>query len=97
MSLTIPRSLAASCRNDPERMEWLEARAVPSTLQFFDAEGAGTPFAAALYAPPPTVGPELLDARAALFAYETQYHRALADFAQRLAELESLVGREVLP
>jgi cobalt-zinc-cadmium efflux system outer membrane protein len=39
----------------------------------------------------------VLDAQATLFAYETQYHRALTDFAQRLAELERTVGREVLP
>lgn len=39
----------------------------------------------------------LLDAQATLFTYETQYHRALSDFAQRLAELDAVVGREVLP
>lgn len=39
----------------------------------------------------------LLDARATLFTYETSYYRLLTDFAQSLAELEQLVGREVLP
>lgn len=39
----------------------------------------------------------LLDAQATLFAYETEYHRALTDFAQRLAELDRVAGREVLP
>lgn len=39
----------------------------------------------------------LLDAQATLFNYETEYHRLLSDFAQRLAEMERVVGREVLP
>ena len=39
----------------------------------------------------------LLDARATLFTYETSYHRLLTDFAQSLAELEQIVGKEVLP
>jgi cobalt-zinc-cadmium efflux system outer membrane protein len=39
----------------------------------------------------------VLDAQSTLFTYETQYHRALSDFAQRLAELDRVVGREVLP
>ena len=39
----------------------------------------------------------LLDAQATLFNYETEYHRLLSDFAQRLAEMERVVGRQVLP
>ncbi|MFL5539142.1 MAG: TolC family protein [Longimicrobiaceae bacterium] len=39
----------------------------------------------------------VLGAQATLFQYETAYHRALADFGQRLAELDRVVGREVLP
>lgn len=39
----------------------------------------------------------LLDAQATLFNYETEYHRLLSDFAQRLAEMERVVGREILP
>jgi outer membrane protein, heavy metal efflux system len=39
----------------------------------------------------------LLDARATLFTYETSYHRLVTDFAQSLAELEQIVGKEVLP
>ncbi|MBA3895491.1 MAG: TolC family protein, partial [Gemmatimonadales bacterium] len=38
----------------------------------------------------------LLESQATLYGYETQYHRALADFASRLAELERVVGGEVL-
>jgi cobalt-zinc-cadmium efflux system outer membrane protein len=41
--------------------------------------------------------PTVLDAQSTLFTYETQYHWALSDFAQRLAELDRVVGREVLP
>lgn len=37
----------------------------------------------------------LLEAQASLFAYETQYHRVLADFAKTLALLEEQVGAEV--
>lgn len=39
---------------------------------------------------------EVLGHQASLFRYETEYFRALADFAQRLAELEEIVGAEVL-
>lgn len=39
----------------------------------------------------------LLDAQATLFNYETEYHRLLSDFAQRLAEMERVVGMEVIP
>lgn len=39
---------------------------------------------------------EVLNHQAALFRYETEYFRALADFARGLAELEQLVGAEVL-
>ncbi|MBW3571865.1 MAG: TolC family protein [Gemmatimonadetes bacterium] len=39
----------------------------------------------------------LLDAQAALFTYETEYHRLLADFARTLAELERVVGKEIAP
>jgi cobalt-zinc-cadmium efflux system outer membrane protein len=37
----------------------------------------------------------LLEAQAALFEYETQYHRALTDFAKTLALLEEQVGEVV--
>ena len=39
----------------------------------------------------------VMDAQATLFNYETQYHRLLSDFARQLAELEQVVGREVVP
>ena len=39
----------------------------------------------------------LLESQATLFDYETEYHRALTDFATALAQLESLVGKEILP
>jgi len=39
---------------------------------------------------------EVLDHQAALFQYELLYYRALADFAAELAELENVVGAEVL-
>lgn len=39
---------------------------------------------------------EVLGHQAALFRYETEYFRALADFARGLAELEQIVGAEVL-
>jgi cobalt-zinc-cadmium efflux system outer membrane protein len=38
----------------------------------------------------------LLEAQATLFEYETQYHRALTDFAKTLALLEEQVGAEVV-
>lgn len=38
----------------------------------------------------------LLDTQATLFTYETEYFRTLSDFATTLAELERVVGREVL-
>jgi len=37
------------------------------------------------------------EAQAALFSYETDYWRALSDFATNLAELERVVGKEVIP
>ena len=39
----------------------------------------------------------VMDAQATLFNYETEYHRLLSDFARQLAELERVVGREVVP
>jgi outer membrane protein TolC len=39
----------------------------------------------------------VLDNETTLFNYEIAYHRALADFARSVAELERLVGAEVLP
>jgi len=39
----------------------------------------------------------LLDSQSAFFTYEISYYRALSDFGQTLAELESVVGKEVLP
>lgn len=39
---------------------------------------------------------DVLDAQAALFTYETDSARALADFAKQLAELERVVGTEVV-
>jgi outer membrane protein TolC len=39
----------------------------------------------------------VLNARTALFTYETSYHRLLSDFAEALADLERVVGKEVLP
>jgi cobalt-zinc-cadmium efflux system outer membrane protein len=38
----------------------------------------------------------VLDNQATVFSYETEYFRALSDFARTLAELERVVGREVL-
>jgi outer membrane protein TolC len=38
----------------------------------------------------------LLDAHATVLRYEIAYHRALADFATRLATLEAVVGKEIL-
>lgn len=38
----------------------------------------------------------VLDNQSTLFAYETAYYRALADFARTLADLEQTVGGEVL-
>lgn len=39
----------------------------------------------------------VLDNQATLFAYETANYRALTDFAKTLADLEAVVGGEVLP
>lgn len=39
----------------------------------------------------------LLDSQATLFSYELTYFRVLSDFAKTLAELERVVGEEVLP
>ena len=39
---------------------------------------------------------DVLDAQASLFTYETDNARALADFAKQLAELERVVGTEVV-
>ncbi len=38
----------------------------------------------------------VLDDQATLFHYETEYFRALTDFAKTLAELERVVGKEIL-
>ena len=38
----------------------------------------------------------VLDNQSTLFTYQTAYYRALADFAKSLAELEQVVGGEVL-
>jgi cobalt-zinc-cadmium efflux system outer membrane protein len=39
----------------------------------------------------------VLTAQTTLFELETSYHRALTDFAQKIAELEAVVGKELLP
>ncbi len=39
----------------------------------------------------------VLENQATLFNYETQYFRVLTDFATTLAELERVVGKEILP
>lgn len=39
----------------------------------------------------------VLDNQGTLFAYETANYRALVDFAKTLADLEAVVGGEVLP
>ena len=39
----------------------------------------------------------VLDSQSTLFTYETNYFRALTDFATNLAELERVVGKEILP
>ena len=39
----------------------------------------------------------VLNAQTILFEMETSYHRALTDFAQKVAELEAVVGKEILP
>lgn len=39
----------------------------------------------------------LLETEATLYEYETMIHRTLADFAKTLAELERVIGAEVLP
>ena len=38
----------------------------------------------------------VLNAQGTIFDYETGYYRALTDFAQKIAELDALVGKEVL-
>jgi outer membrane protein TolC len=38
----------------------------------------------------------LVDNQATLYNYETQYYRSLTDFAEKLAELERTVGKEIL-
>jgi outer membrane protein TolC len=38
----------------------------------------------------------LVDNQATLYNYETQYYRSLTGFAQKLAELERTVGKEIL-
>jgi cobalt-zinc-cadmium efflux system outer membrane protein len=40
---------------------------------------------------------DLLDNQATVFSYETEYFRALSDFAKNLAELERVVGKEIIP
>lgn len=39
----------------------------------------------------------LLENQATLFDYEVEYHQALSDFATTLAQMESMVGKEILP
>ncbi|MGH7646989.1 MAG: TolC family protein [Gemmatimonadaceae bacterium] len=39
----------------------------------------------------------LLDGQSTLLAYETSYYRTLSDFGETLAELDQVVGKEVLP
>lgn len=39
----------------------------------------------------------VLSAQTTMLDIESGYHRALTDFAQKLAELDAVVGREVLP
>lgn len=39
----------------------------------------------------------VLDDQATVFNYETDYYRALTDFAKGIAELERVVGKEILP
>ncbi|HKY96390.1 MAG TPA: TolC family protein, partial [Gemmatimonadaceae bacterium] len=39
----------------------------------------------------------VLAARASLFELDVSYQRALADFAQKVAELEAMVGKELIP
>ena len=38
----------------------------------------------------------LLDSQTTLFSYETAYYRALADFGESVAQLEQLVGQEII-
>jgi outer membrane protein TolC len=38
----------------------------------------------------------VLENQATVFTYETDYFRALSDFAKNVAELERVVGEEVL-
>lgn len=40
--------------------------------------------------------PTVLDSQSTLFTYETDYYRALSDFAINLAELERVIGKEIL-
>jgi outer membrane protein TolC len=39
----------------------------------------------------------VLENQATLYGYEIAYHRDLTDFATNLAELEAVVGKEILP
>ena len=39
----------------------------------------------------------VLENQSTLYSYETAYFRGLSDFAAKLAELEALVGKEILP
>ncbi len=39
----------------------------------------------------------VLNARTSLFELESGYHRAMTDFAQKIAELEAVIGKELLP
>ena len=39
----------------------------------------------------------VIDSQSALFMYETEYARALTDFAKGVAALEQLIGKEILP
>jgi outer membrane protein, heavy metal efflux system len=39
----------------------------------------------------------VLGSQSALFTYETDYYRALSDFATNLAQLERVVGKEIVP
>jgi outer membrane protein TolC len=39
----------------------------------------------------------VLNAQTTLFELETSYHRALTDFAQKIAELDAVAGMETIP
>lgn len=39
----------------------------------------------------------VLDSQSTLFGYEIAFHRGLTDFATKLAQLEAVVGKEILP